>query len=81
MRRTCAHPDRDCPKMICDHPLPCPHHTVTVDLGADPPTVTIPLTSDAMSPTARRRVGQVAGSLVQIGSGNSMVIRRSRRRR
>lgn len=45
--RTCRHPDRDCPKMMCGHPLPCPDHTVTIDLTVDPPTVTIPVTSQA----------------------------------
>lgn len=23
---TCQKPDRDVPKLICGHPLPCPHH-------------------------------------------------------
>ena len=78
---TCRHPDRDNQKMRCGYPLPCPHHTVTVDLGADPPTVTIPITSQAMRPIARRRVGQVVSGLVQIGDGNSMVIKRKKRRR
>lgn len=78
---TCRHPDRDNAKLLCGYPLPCPHHTVTVDLGGDPPTVTIPITSDAMRQTARRRIGQVVAGLVQIDDGNSMVIKRKRRRR
>jgi hypothetical protein len=44
---TCRHPDRDSPKLLCGYPLPCPWHTVTIDADADPPTVTIPITSDA----------------------------------
>ena len=58
--RTCRHPDRDEPKMLCGYPLPCPWHTAVVDLGADPPTVTIPLTSDAMKSPARERLGEVS---------------------
>lgn len=45
---TCRHPDRHCPKMLCGYPLPCPHHTVVVDMGAKPPTATFPLTSHAI---------------------------------
>ena len=26
----CRRPDRDAPKLLCGHPLPCPHHTVTM---------------------------------------------------
>ncbi len=40
----CRFPDRDCPGLPCGHPLPCPCHTAVIDLGADPPTVTIPIT-------------------------------------
>ena len=40
----CERPDRDVPELICGRPLPCPWHTVTIDAGADPPTVTIPAT-------------------------------------
>ena len=29
-RLTCQHPDRDCPKLKCGYPMPCPHHTVTL---------------------------------------------------
>ncbi len=29
---TCRRPDRDCPKLVCGYPLPCPHHTVVIDL-------------------------------------------------
>jgi hypothetical protein len=63
---TCRHPDRDCPKLICGYPLPCPYHTVTLDLGADPPTVTIPVTSDAMKSPMRERVGQIGRALASM---------------
>ena len=59
--RTCRHPDRDCAKLMCGYPLPCPWHTVIVDLQADPPTVTIPVTSDALR--HRERLGDIADAL------------------
>lgn len=27
----CQRPDRDAPRMKCGYPLPCPHHTATMD--------------------------------------------------
>lgn len=42
---TCKQPDRDCPKLLCGHPLPCPYHTVLLHLGKKPPTVEIPTTA------------------------------------
>lgn len=59
---TCRHPDRDEPKLLCGHPLPCPYHTATIDMKADPPTVTIPITSDAAF-TNRDRLADVADAL------------------
>jgi hypothetical protein len=44
---TCRHPDRDCAKLLCGYPLPCPWHTAIIDLKPNPPTITIPITSDA----------------------------------
>ena len=43
---TCKHPDRDNVKMMCGYPLPCPHHTATINLGENPPTITIPIEAD-----------------------------------
>jgi len=40
----CKKSDRDCPELICGYPLPCPHHTVTIDTTLDPPTIIIPAT-------------------------------------
>lgn len=55
--RTCRHPDRDCPKLMCGYPLPCPHHTIIIDKDA----VHIPLDSDVLkSERATQRVGDVA---------------------
>ncbi len=62
MKRTCRHPDRDVPKLLCGHPLPCPWHTAVIDASASPPTVTIPITSDAAM-TNRDRLAQVAAAL------------------
>jgi hypothetical protein len=55
---TCRHPDRDCAKLMCGYPLPCPWHTVVVDVERE--TVTIPFQSDALKSPARERVGDIA---------------------
>lgn len=60
-RRTCRHPDRDVPKLLCGYPLPCPHDTVVVDLAAR--TVTIPFDSDALKEPYTARIGGVARAL------------------
>jgi len=44
---TCRHPDKDCAKLLCGHPLPCPWHTARIELDKDPPEVVIPLTAKA----------------------------------
>lgn len=56
--RTCRHPDRDEPKLMCGYPLPCPWHTVVIDESKR--TVTMPFESDALVSPMRERVGQVA---------------------
>ena len=60
---TCRHPDRDFPKLMCGYLLPCPYHTVIIDLGATPPTVNIPITSRAIY--QRERLGEIALVLSQ----------------
>jgi hypothetical protein len=60
---TCRHPDRDCPKLLCGYPLPCPWHTVIVDESREPATVTIPVTSSAMRSPNRERVGEIARAI------------------
>lgn len=47
MTLTCKHPDRDCARMMCGYPLPCPWHTATIDTTKDPATITIPVTAEA----------------------------------
>lgn len=44
MQLTCKHPDRNCPKLMCGYPLPCPYHTAQIDLTKNPPTINIPIT-------------------------------------
>ena len=39
----CQRPDRHVPGLICGFPLPCPWHTVTIDVTGEVPTVTIPV--------------------------------------
>jgi len=58
--RTCRSPDHDNPKLLCGYPLPCPWHTVLINADAEPATVTIPVTSDALKSPAREIVGAVA---------------------
>jgi len=62
-RLTCRQPDKDCPKILCGHPLPCPYRTVVMDLTKKPPTINIPITSDAI--TVRDRLNEIAEALVK----------------
>ncbi len=54
--------------------------TVIVDAGAEPPTVTIPVTSDAMHSRARSRVGEIA-EVISTKRGSLMVKRSARRKK
>ena len=50
--------------MTCGYPLPCPHHTVIVDVDAQ--TVSVPLgqgVSVVMLPEKAGRVGEVMAAL------------------
>lgn len=47
MKLTCKHPDKDCPKLMCGHPLPCPWHTAQIDLTKTPAEIRIPVTAEA----------------------------------
>ena len=31
----CVQPDRDVPGILCGYPLPCPYHTIVIDLRDD----------------------------------------------
>lgn len=60
----CKQPDRDTPELICGYPLPCPYHTVTIDMRAEPPTVTIPVTQPkAAQPEVLGLLKEIALSL------------------
>lgn len=56
---TCRQPDRDCPKLMCGHPLPCPWHTAIIDTTVTPATVTIPVTAKAAL-AARKTLAEIA---------------------
>jgi hypothetical protein len=56
----CNQPDRDVPKLKCGYPLPCPHHTVVVDLSQSRPVIELPMNVD---PTPLGRVAEVARAL------------------
>ena len=64
-RPSCRHPDRDSPKLMCGYPMPCRWHTVIIDTTADPPTVTIPVTSQAAF-VNRDRLADIADALVEV---------------
>lgn len=49
--------------MTCGYPLPCPHHTVVIDLEHDPPIVTTPVRSNANSLWSQVRLAQIANAL------------------
>ncbi len=63
--RTCRHPDRDEPCIMCGYPLPCPWHTAVIHADKDPATVEIPVTSDAMKSPMRERLGEVARAVTK----------------
>ena len=61
MNDTCQKPDRDFPTLICGYPIPCPYHTVTIDLSPDPPTITIPATlPKAINPKILNKLKRIA---------------------
>lgn len=39
-KRFCQKPDRDVSALVCGHPIPCPYHTMSIDLATG--TVTAP---------------------------------------
>jgi len=59
---TCRQPDRDCPKLLCGHPLPCPWHTAVIDTTVHPPTITIPVTAKAAL-ASRSTLADIAAAL------------------
>lgn len=51
-RATCQQPDRDVPTMKCGHPLPCPWHTIIIDLNKD--------TIEAPAGTSRKTLKKIS---------------------
>ncbi len=62
MKLTCKHPDKDCSRLLCGHPLPCPWHTAIIDTTKKPPTVTIPITAEAAWKN-KSRLSEIAETL------------------
>ena len=61
MAEICKKSDRDVPEIICGHPIPCPHHTVIIELKGSPPTITIPATIiKKIKPETLKRLKRVA---------------------
>jgi len=67
-RTTCKHPDRDCPKLVCGYPLPCPHHTATID--AERNELRIPLTAHSAL-RARRKLTEIGHEIVDTLGGDA----------
>ena len=40
----CRNQDKDVPELACGHPLPCPHHTVRINIDKTVPTIEVPIT-------------------------------------
>jgi hypothetical protein len=57
----CNKPDRDVPSLTCGYPIPCPYHTITIDMK-DSPTVTIP-SNGHMKKSTRKKVSEIVDSL------------------
>ena len=58
---TCQHPDRDCPKLVCGYPLPCPHHTAVID--TDEKELRIPLTAKSAI-RARKKLAEMGREII-----------------
>lgn len=58
----CQQPDHDEPRIKCGAPLPCPYHTLTVDLTKKKPEIVIPK-GRALTATALKRVDRAARAL------------------
>lgn len=44
---TCKQKDHDGFDTICGFPIPCPYHTVIMDLSSKPPQLRIPVTAES----------------------------------
>lgn len=59
----CERPDKDVPGITCGHPLPCPFHTVEIDVTGEVPKLSIPIPAtpniDANMLGKLKRIGQI----------------------
>ena len=62
--RTCKRPDRHVATLICGYPLPCPWHTVVLDMTLEPPTLNEPVSAN-VSAKARRKLKEIANALCE----------------
>jgi hypothetical protein len=58
----CKHPDRDVPGIECGYPLPCPFHTIEVELKKDVSTVKMP-EHRLLKPAEMDRVDEIIKAL------------------
>jgi len=64
MQGFCTNPDRHNPELICGYPLPCPYHTVVIEVESDPPRIIIPATiPKAADPEILNKLKEIAGIL------------------
>lgn len=62
MTMFCSKPDRDVPKLVCGYPIPCPYHTVMIELDPEmrgvAAKVSIPDMADPRTAVAATRVAR-----------------------
>lgn len=65
----CKKQDIDVPNLICGYPLPCPYHTVNIDLSVKPvPTITYPVTVvNDISPKDYKEIKEIAKIINELG--------------
>jgi len=56
----CKRADRHAPKLVCGYPLPCPHHTLTIDAESN---ATVIPPSARLTPKTRERISQISEAL------------------
>jgi hypothetical protein len=62
----CQRPDRDVPGLLCGHPLPCPYHTVTLDMTTSPPCVKVPITNvPAIQPKMLKTLKEIGRAIAE----------------
>ena len=76
---TCRRPDRDFPGTICGYPLPCPHHTIILNL--DKETVEIPVGRGTLVLPTEAIEDSTIGKIAKALSGRKGTDRRKAGRR